>query len=84
MIICNTGPLLAVANKNDSENEACTAVLDHESGPLIIPAPVVTEVCYMLGRFSPHAEASFLRTLTDGDLHVEALLAVDYSRMADL
>lgn len=63
MIICDTGPLLAIANKRDSEHESCSAVLDQELGPLVIPATIVTEVCYMLARLGPGAEAQFLRSL---------------------
>jgi predicted nucleic acid-binding protein len=39
-------------------------------GPLIVPAAIVAEVCYMITRyrFGSAAEAAFLRSFTEGDL----------------
>lgn len=84
MIICDTGALLAVANDKDAAHAACTAVSDAETGPLVVPATIVTEVCYMLGRLGPDKEAAFLRALARGELQVETLGPDDYARMADL
>ncbi|MCL2583357.1 MAG: PIN domain-containing protein [Streptosporangiales bacterium] len=58
--------------------------LGGEAGPLIVPATIVTEVCFMLSRIGPHAEAGFLRSLAAGELQVESLTPADYARMADL
>ncbi len=84
MIICDTGPLLAAANKRDAEHEACLTALTDAVGPLIVPSLVVTEVCYMLGKLGPQAEAGFLRALAAEELHVEALTPADYARSAEL
>lgn len=84
MIICDTGPLLAAANEEDSEHTACLATLNNETGLLIIPATIVTEVCFMLAKLGPQAEADFLRSLAAEELHVESLTSSDYARMADL
>lgn len=84
MIVCDTGPLLAAANADDSEHAVCLATLTDAAGPLIIPALIVTEVCYMLSKSGPHAEAAFLRSLAAEELTVEPLSPADYSRMADL
>ncbi|WP_336084789.1 type II toxin-antitoxin system VapC family toxin [Nocardia sp. SSK8] len=84
MIVCDTGPLLAVANRKDREHKPCLEVLSSEPGPLIVPAMIVTEVCYMLGRVDATAEADFLRSIAAGELRVEAHTPEDYVRMADL
>ncbi|MFJ1458917.1 type II toxin-antitoxin system VapC family toxin [Nocardia sp. N2S4-5] len=84
MILCDTGPLLAIANKNDSEHVACVSALTREPGPLIVPDLVVTEVCYMLGKLGPRPEAKFLRALADEELRVEPLCPGDYARVAEL
>lgn len=84
MIICDTGPLLAAANADDSEHAACLAVLSDQPGPLIVPATIVTEVCFMLAKLGPQAEAGFLRSLAAEELRVEPLTPADYARMADL
>jgi hypothetical protein len=52
---------------------------------LIIPAPVIAEVGYLLGtRAGAQAEAFFLRSLADEVFRVEDLTTADYSRVADL
>ncbi|WP_378735791.1 type II toxin-antitoxin system VapC family toxin [Nocardia brasiliensis] len=84
MIVCDTGPLLAIANSRDSEHNACTAALVSEPGPLIVPATIVTEVCYMLAKHGPRAEAQFLRALAAEELQVETLTPSDFGRMAEL
>ncbi|QBS42364.1 type II toxin-antitoxin system VapC family toxin [Nocardia sp. CS682] len=84
MIVCDTGPLLAIANSKDSEHQSCTTALIDEPGPLIVPATIVTEVCYMLAKHGPQAEAQFLRALAAEELQVEPLTSSDFGRMAEL
>lgn len=84
MIVCDTGPLLAIINAEDSEHIACVEAIDAEQGPLIVPAMIVTEVCYMLGRVSAKLETAFLRELAGTELRVESHTSADYTRMADL
>ncbi len=52
---------------------------------MLVPAPVVTEVGYLLGREAgAHVVPMFLHGMANGDLvHVE-LASADYARMADL
>lgn len=88
MIVCDTGPLVAAALSNDKDHIACVELFTslHEAGSeLLIPAPVVAEVGYLLAREAgPRVEALFLRSLAAGDFGVIELVAADYSRMADL
>lgn len=84
MIVCDTGPLLAAANADDSEHDVCLATLSKQTGPLIVPALIVTEICFMLAKVGPQAEATFLRSLAAEELIVEPLSPADYARMADL
>jgi predicted nucleic acid-binding protein len=85
VIICDTGPLVAVLNADDKHHAACRALLECWSGPLVVPAPVVTEVCYLTAtRVGPHAEAAFLESLATGELHLEATTSADLARMAEL
>lgn len=52
---------------------------------ILIPAPVVAEVGYLLAREAGSTvEAAFLRSLADGDFATVAPTATDYARMADL
>jgi hypothetical protein len=85
VIICDTGPLVAVLNANDRDHQRCTDFLEQHLGPLLVPSPIVTEVCYMAEtRVGPDAEAAFLRSLASGELQLAELTRPDLSRMAEL
>lgn len=85
MIICNTGPLVAVLNAGDTHHDPCRQLLETERGPLIVPAPVLTEVCYLAAtRLGAETEATFLDSLAAGELRLEATTASDLARMAGL
>jgi uncharacterized protein len=85
VIICDTGPLVAVLNANDADHQQCTDLLERHPGPLLVPSPVVAEVCYMTeSRVGPLAEAQFLRSLASGELELAELTRPDLERMAEL
>jgi len=48
MLIADTEPLVAMLNAKDKHHEACTALFWRFRGPVIVPAPIVTEVAYFL------------------------------------
>jgi len=53
MIVCDTGPLVAAALANDDHHHACVELftgLHLARRPLLVPATVVAEVGYLLGR----------------------------------
>jgi predicted nucleic acid-binding protein len=77
--------LVAVLNADDKHHDACRSLLESEPGPLIVPAPILTEVCYLAAsRLGPQAEAAFLESLASGELHLEATTTGDLARMAEL
>lgn len=88
MIGCDTGPLVAAALSNDSDHAACVALFTslHKAGQdLVIPAPVVAEVGYLLAHEAgPRVESLFLRSLADGDFVAVDLTTADFARKADL
>lgn len=85
MIVCDTGPLVAVLNKVDDSHSRCLDLLERHSGPLVIPGPVLSEVCYFLEtRVGPAAEAAFLRSVAAGELELVAVTSADLERMAEL
>jgi uncharacterized protein len=52
---------------------------------LVLPAPVVVEVSYMLQRRAgSHIEALFLRSLVEGAFQLVDLTIEDYARVAEL
>ncbi len=71
MIICDTGPLVAVALTNDADHLACVRLftdMHTANRELLVPATVVAEVGYLLAREAgPQVEALFLQSLADGD-----------------
>ena len=53
MIVCDTGPLVAAADRDDQYNRACTDLLTGlhlARRAILVPSRVVAEVGYLLGR----------------------------------
>ncbi|WP_440068980.1 type II toxin-antitoxin system VapC family toxin [Streptosporangium sp. OZ121] len=85
MLICDTGPLYAAMNRKDQDHDRCLDLLETHPGPLILPGPVLAEVCWLLeSRVGPAAEADFLQSIVDGELAMEPLTTVDIARMKAL
>lgn len=87
MIIVDTGVLVAAVNRRDKFHTSCAALLDEADELLVIPAMVVTEVCYLLARpihGSPRLAAAFLDGLVAESLAVEAPTPADFARVAQL
>ncbi|GAA2849562.1 hypothetical protein GCM10010472_03210 [Pseudonocardia halophobica] len=88
MIVCDTGPLVAAGLSRDPDHRASVdlfAALHLSRQPMVVPAPIVAEVGYLLHhKGSPRAESAFLRSLAAGDFRTVELTTEDYARMADL
>jgi len=81
--IVDTGPLYAAADADDDDHETSLRVLERRDLDLIVPALVVAEATYLIGRrLGPRAEAAFLRGLEG--LEVEAPDRSDWPVMAAL
>lgn len=81
--IVDTGPLYAAADLDDDDHAASLAALQRTDLELVIPALVVAEATYLIGRrLGPAAEAAFLRGL--GQIEVEPPRSKDWQRIADL
>lgn len=88
MIVCDTGPLVAAAIARDPDHHRSVELftgLHLANRPVVVPAPIVAEVGYLLERYGgSRTEAEFLRSLAAGDFTAMELTKVDYARMADL
>jgi len=85
VIIVDSGVLIAAADADDRHHDVCLQLFREHAPDFVVPAGVVVEVCWMLGRHvSIDLEAEFLGSIADGELHVEALTPVDYQRTAQL
>ena len=88
MLICDTGALVAAAFTRDPDHRACVDLFTGTrlaQRPLVVPAPVIAEVGYLLSKYAgTAAEVGFLRSLAAGDFVVDPPSAADLARAADL
>jgi hypothetical protein len=83
LAIVDAGPLYAAADSDDQDHAACLKVLERSDLRLVVPALVVAEASYFVGRrLGASAESRFLRGV--GELDVEGPTGADFTRMADL
>jgi hypothetical protein len=81
--IVDSGPLLAAADESSHRHKASCDVLGQADLHLVVPALVVAEVSYFIGkRLGPPAEARFFRGLEG--LDIEAPAPEDWPRIAEL
>jgi hypothetical protein len=83
LAVVDAGPLYATADSDDEDHDRCRAILSRADLRLVIPALIVAEATYFVGRrLGAQAEAAFLRGI--GGLDVEGPTAEDFVRMAEL
>jgi predicted nucleic acid-binding protein len=88
VILCDSGPIFAVADRNDADHRACVDLftgLRLANRRLLVPQTVVAEVGYLLEtKVGTFAEVAFLEALAYGDFELVDLLSEDLARMAEL
>ena len=85
MLIVDTGPLVAAADRTDRHHHSCLELLETAPGPLTTTAMVVAEAVYLLTReLGPRAEPAFYDAIINGTITVEPLIAADWQRIRDL
>jgi len=85
LIVLDSGVLIAAVDADDQHHVACVELLNRVDEQFVVPAGVVVEVCWMLGRrVSVDAETSFLRGVGGDGLTVETITTTDYQRAAEL
>jgi uncharacterized protein len=85
VIVIDTGPVVAAANRKDDYHLQCVDLLQNFPGPLLLPTPLLTEIGYMLAsRAGAKAEADFLRDVADGVYELVPVTSSEVSRAADL
>jgi predicted nucleic acid-binding protein len=84
-LILDAAPLVALADAREPKLEALLRIRGEEEGPLVLPAPVASEVDYLLGvRFGEAARRAFLSDLAAHRYDVACLDAGDYRSVAEL
>jgi predicted nucleic acid-binding protein len=81
--VLDAGPLYAAADADDGDHEASVRALSRSDLRLVVPALVVAEATYFVGRrLGATAESAFLQGL--GTMDVESPSDEDFTRMAEL
>jgi predicted nucleic acid-binding protein len=84
-LVVDSGPLYAYVDAADPDHDACRALLEESSGPLVVPTMTIAEVAYLLAtRLGAEPELRFLGDLAAGTLAVEPVHPADWLRIADL
>jgi uncharacterized protein len=85
VILVDTSVLVAAADADDPDCEACIRALQEAPAPRLVTGLVIAEASYMLARNGgPGAEAPFLRSFAEGFLEVAPITAADLVRAAAL
>lgn len=85
MLVVDTGPLVATADRADKDHHACRALLEGDDGPLVTTGMVIAEAAYLIDRqLGPHAEAALYSSITSGQLQVAGLGHQDWERIREL
>ncbi len=81
----DSGPLVALGDRRDDRQAQVQRMLARESGTLVVPLPVATEVDHILGRRGgPVARLAFIDDLAAGRFLVECLSAAELTVVAAL
>jgi predicted nucleic acid-binding protein len=79
VLIVDTGPLVATADRDDADHAACRAMLEGDPDPLVTTALVIAEVSYLIDRqLGPQAEAALYSSIIDRSLDIEDLTNRDW------
>ncbi|GIH72564.1 PIN domain-containing protein [Sphaerimonospora thailandensis] len=82
--LLDTGPLIAVVDRDDKHHTSCVRLLEELEGPLLLPSTVLIEVGWTINRhMGPTVHAQFLDLVT-AEFELVNLLPVDVRRMAEL
>jgi uncharacterized protein len=85
VLVVDTGPLVATADRADKDHDACQELLEGDEGPLVTTAMVIAEAAYLIDRqLGAVAEASLYTSIIDGELQVIGLNDSDWVRVRDL
>ncbi len=84
-ILVDTGPLYAMADRDDDWHPRVVRFLRGCGDELIIPVAVLPEVAYLLAtHLGPKAEQKLVRSVVTGEMSVEELTPQDLRRALEL
>ena len=84
-IIVDTGPLYAIADRDDDWHHRTVRFLETNHEDMIVPASVLPEAAYLLlTHLGPAAERQLVQSVMHGEFAVEDLTNADYRRTLEL
>lgn len=85
MLLVDTGPVVAMADRRDPHHEASREVIREARGPLVISGQVSAEIDYLLWkRLGARARLAFREDLAERRFRVECVAADEYSTVAEV
>lgn len=81
--LIDSGPLIALFDKNDKYHPFVLSFLKEFKGALITSWPVITEVCHLLD-FNQETQLDFLRWIYAGGVEVKNLPLRSFERIIEL
>jgi predicted nucleic acid-binding protein len=81
--LVDTGPLVALIDKGDSDHQRCRDAARQLRGDLVTTWPVITEAMYLLEE-APQGQDALLQKVEAGDLILADLSAVDVPGIREL
>ncbi|RSN14309.1 VapC toxin family PIN domain ribonuclease [Nonomuraea sp. WAC 01424] len=83
-VLLDTGPLIAVVDRDDKHHLSCLRLLESASGPLLLPTTVLIEAGWIINRhMGASVHAQFLDLVTE-EFELVNLIPADVRRMAQL
>jgi predicted nucleic acid-binding protein len=84
-ILVDTGPLYAMADRDDDWHLRIVRFLERSRDELVIPVTVLPEAAYLLAaHLGPEAERKLVQSVVSGEMAVEELTLQDLGRALEL
>ncbi len=84
-LVLDTGPLYATLDRSDAQYQRCLDLLQHTNELLIIPAPVLVEVDWLVHtRLHAGVFLALLDDIVAGAYRIEELQSEDYRRIREV
>ena len=88
MILCDSGPIFAAADRKDADHHASVELftgLRLANRRLLVPQTVMAEVGYLLeSKLGTSAEVAFLEAVANGSFEMVSLTQEDVARVSEL
>lgn len=84
-ILVDTGPLYAMADRDDDWHSRVVRFLERSRDELVVPVAVLPEAAYLLAaHLGPEAEQKLVRSVVNGEMALEELTLPDLRRTLEL